>query len=185
MKFYIALLLFVSTAAFAQVGDFFSSDTVVIVRPANATPYAAGDAVRDTGQAVFVAVTSPGAVGSKCWINYISLCADTSNTSGANFTLLMYTDTVGVGKHIAADNALFQQQYAFGAKRLPSVSFALKAYGTAAGGASGSWDSQYSVNIPYQINSNRRLYFLLICDGAYTPKQSGKFRILVQSSYYR
>lgn len=183
MKKILFLALLFPAIASAQY-DYFALDTVVIVRPANATPYAAGDAVRDTGTAVLFAFNVPARAGNRVWINYASLCADTVNISGANFTLFLYLDSAGVGKYIPADNGLFQQRFAIGGKRLPPISFSLKTYGTAAAGATGAWDTQTGLNIPFTAPSARKLYGLLIVDGAYTPKLYGSFRIGLQFSYY-
>lgn len=187
MKKVLFALLVTSGLAFAQAPqvEYMRVDTAVITRLQASTTYSAGDIVRDSLGSAFFAVTISNWAGQGAWINYISLCADTANVTGANFTLIPYVDTTGVGKYIGADNAQFQQNYAFGTKRLPPISFSLKMYGTTGGGATSAWDSQTNLNIPFIVPTGKKLFFLLICDGAYLGKQYGKFRVTVATSYKR
>jgi hypothetical protein len=182
MKKILFLLVLCTSVSLAQLQVLV--DSASFTRPAtNATAYAAGDIVRDTAtiSAKFMKFGKlsrvPADVG---YIVALQLDADTANQTNANFTVIFFDDTTGLGASLPADNAAFQTGYVYNKYMIGIVSVSLTMYGTTGGGATGARAKVENLNIPYRSNSaNGAIYAVLVADGAYTPKQGGKFRVRI------
>ena len=184
MKKFLFAILLIPTLVFSQKTYL---DSAVVTRATNATTYADGYVVRGaTGSAFFPIRVAPGS-GYQVWLDWADLCADTCNTVGATFDGIVYTDTTGIATGMPADGAAFQQYYAYGGKRpMGAITFSFSSYGTTAGGATGSSNNQSLIGSPFTFVSpaNARIFVLLVARGAYKPKNGGKLRLIIKSTYY-
>lgn len=171
------IFLLIAQFSFSQ-----TSQTIVaidsLVRPANATAYAANDVVNDSLSSsnkflvfknmtikatndTFV-VTSKGGGGL---ITSATLTTDTSNTTNGTFKLLIYKDTIPN----VADNAAWVSYGVYNKYFVHDIDFSLTSNGSNAAYAAVS-----NLSIPFQCTSdNIRLYGVLLAKGAYTPKING------------
>jgi hypothetical protein len=161
------------------------TDTSVIVRTGPTAGYVSGDLIRDTTTLTvgkFLSWTVAREAGYSGYIVAACLSTDTANVTGAQFTILLFSDTTGLGKYLCADNAVYQTSYWYNAKKIGEISLSQTMYGTTGGGATGASAYATGLNIPFQCaNGVKKIYGLLIAGGTYTPKVSGKFRVRLWS----
>ena len=158
-------------------------DTVRFTRPAtNATAYADGDIVRTlatTGGAL-ITFTAARTNGGGGYITAVQLSHDTANVNGANFDIMFYNDSTGMGATLPADNAVFQTIFDYGKGSFATAPLSLTMYGTNGGGATGARGDATGLNIPFRcISGSTKIYAVLIARGAFTPKNGGIFRLKI------
>lgn len=180
------LVLFLTlTIAHAQTSPTITASDS-LVRPANATAYAANDVVNDSATAandilIFKTPTfnasgtvtgTTGVVVNKGMGGLIvsaMVTTDTANTTNGTFRLLLFNDTVTV----AADNAAWASSQTSNARSVGHIDFALESNG-------GSYPQAYvtGLSLPFQCApDDTKLYGVLIAKAAYTPKVNGKIII--------
>jgi hypothetical protein len=175
------LVLFITLAQAQTPVTIIASDS--LVRPANATAYAANDVVNDSATAandilIFKTPTfnSAGTVtgttgvvvnkGMGGLIVSALVTTDTANTTNGTFRLLLFSDTVTV----AADNAAWASSQTSNARSIGHIDFALESNG-------GSYPQAYvtGLSLPFQCApDDTKLYGVLLAKAAYTPKHNGK-----------
>jgi hypothetical protein len=201
-KLFLALVL-VMNVAFSQYyfkqSQIYTDSVIIKSRFTAVTPvvaYAAGDVVRDSVAAhnMFpVTVVPPGKTSSFYASGYIlsaSLTVDTANTTNANFSVLVFSDSTGyfaaMGATVDTNNALFQMKHAIQYNYIDKISFSLSTYGTTSGGATMASAKVDGLNIPFNFGTTgaTKVWCILICDGAYTPKKGGTYEIRFKSIVY-
>lgn len=155
------------------------SDTAYITinqwKGAAALTYTSGYIV-DTNQNVggsFFSLTAARANGMGGYITAIDMGADTANTTGATFDILIFRDTVGFGAALQANNTQWITSFDMGKFYVGHEYVTLTAYGTT-GGARGYTQTM----IPFKCRADKRsLFFLIIANGAYKPAYNAHFRV--------
>jgi len=172
------LILFMVLAVFcanAQIARFAAE----ITRPANATAYAAGDVVSGADSLVRLLVPAGRYLSGR--IISARLSADTANTTNATFRLILLSDSIGTGK--VADNAAFVNSMTLDSLVVGTIDFTLASTGN---GSNSTIAYQNIVDHPMPFSSNSRLgvwqalWGRLVATGAYQPKVSGRFRIVLE-----
>ncbi len=175
LSLFIGLLL-ATVSAFGQA-RFNPEPTDIIVRPANATTYAANDVVSDTTGSnagrLLVFHNVDQQIGRGGYVTGVTIIADTVNVANASFTLYIIEDSSSVT--ITADNAQYVLTYAIGKKIAGKIEgITLTTEGT---GSTGAIANVENVNLAYKTvqgaNGFGRIYGILLADAAYVPKVSG------------
>jgi len=182
----LAVLLF-STGLFAQSTTPIYTDTASFkISTATSGIYAVGDVVRDTATTTsrflkLKTFTKMGCLQGQIMIGKLE--TDTAGTPGGIFDLLLFTDTTGMNALLPANNALYQNNYAFSSKYIDKITFSLSAIGTAAGGASLSRSNVEYVGIVLDQRTIGRQYVwgLLIAQGTFTPAYGGRFKVTLST----
>jgi len=157
-------------------------DSTNFTRPANATAYTDGDIIRSlaTTGGSLLGITAARTNGGAGYISSVEISHDTAYAAGINFDVIFYADSTGMGATLPADNAAYQSVYDFGKLASPPISLQTTSYGTTAGGATSTRGAATNINYPFRcIAGSTKLYAVIIARGAFTPKQSGKFRLKV------
>lgn len=169
-RFFItAILLFAAATCLSQ-----SRPRIIVAtfnRPANFTAYQAGDAVQDSSTHLLNFVN---AVPTKGYGNYVTdayLSADTVNVANASFRLLLLSDSTGLSS--VADNAPFTLLAAMAQYIVGYVNFTLVTEGS---GSTLAHCLTTGLNLGF-VPKTTSLFGVLICEGSYTPKGTGTFRI--------
>jgi hypothetical protein len=178
------LFLFITTSfVFSQI-TITKVDTVSFARDSNATAYAAGDIVRYYPSAAGGYLFSFPVTSNAGEICEVAMFADTANATNATFTVMFFSDTVGLkasgGYLLPIDNAAFQTQYYLSKYYIGQTQLALAMYGTTGGGATTAGDINTILDMHY-FTSPSRIFFVVLTDAAYTPKSGGLFRVHIKT----
>jgi hypothetical protein len=143
----------------------------------NVTAYAAGQMIRG-GTAYKIMLVTPRPMKSKaslgCWINTVKIEMD--SVCPGSFIVYALKDTAGLMLGLTADHAA--AQYKFGSKSLGFFRVSTEALGTTAGGALQTFgQKQWFFDANFDSYTQDRIYWLVIADGAWTPKKNGVIKI--------
>lgn len=176
MRKLFVLMALAASFATAQVARY----ETVITRPNNGTTYADKDIVTGTDSLAQKLVLEGRYLSGK--ILSARLSADTANVANATFRLFLYSDSTGTGK--LADNVTFPNTYDRDQYLIGTIDFALSDSVNGTGSTVATHFQTFTAPIPF--TSNRRLgvwqamWGRLVATGAYVPKWSGKFRIVLE-----
>jgi len=150
-------------------GSQFKTFEIEITRPANTTPYTAGDVVADTTAAFKPILNVAKATGSGVKIIRCRIQTDDTGVAGKRFNLHLYKEA----PTFIADNAPFAISYANATKRKGAIPIVM---GTGSLGTVGMNDYN-----PIVINPTARdIYYILEAVDAFTPSaNSTKFTICI------
>lgn len=175
MKALILCLCFVSSMATAQVVSYPKEFT----RPANNTTYTAGDVVCGTDSLPKLLIPAGAYISGK--IVGAMLMTDTVNVTNGTFTLFLYSDSLGLGK--VADNAAYSPSFTRDSLLIGYFDFTLRTTGTASATSAYSLVTGTANQLYYystiRTNVRQGIWGRLTATGAYVPKISGKFRIVL------
>lgn len=151
--------------------------------PAVVAAYADGDMVRGaTANKIILAMEVPNPNPSGTTEGYImdvTLRMDSANVTGGTFDIYALKDTVGIGKDLALNNVAFEYNDAIDNNFIGMQQVVLATQGTTSGGATRSYAFS-TVMKRYELAAGKKkIYFLIVARGAYTPKQSGVIRLTV------
>lgn len=175
-------MLLVPAAAPAQLLTYVKQFT----RPANATPYTAGDVVCGTDSLPTLLVPlATGNGNGTIWS--VRLMCDTANAASGTFRLFLYADSAGLGK--IADNTAHVYTDARDSLLIDVVDLTLVSTGTASATAAyGVTSSGFGAGAGLKFKaktgaSGKGVWGRLTATAGYVPKQSGKVRLAVVASY--
>ena len=165
----VAALTTLNTSVNNSGGSQFKTFEVEVTRPANATPYTAGDVVADTTAAFLPILNVAKATGTGVKIIRCRIQTDDTGVAGKRFNLHLYKEE----PTFIADNAPFAISYANATKRKGAIPIVM---GTGNLGTVGMNDYN-----PIVINPTARdIFYMLEAVDAFTPSaNSTKFTICI------
>lgn len=187
MKRIFVLIAFACSLASAQFNYYptFVLDSAQLTRPADSVIYTAGDIVAGVGGATKYLTFSLGntaRLGARGEITSVFVSMDTSNAANTAIKVRFFglSDTTGLWASLPVDNAVYQSPFSLPGSPfywLGDTSVVMSTFGTTAGGAT-STEGVVRVKFPYVL-PNGILYAVLIANGAFEPKISGKVRVRI------
>lgn len=150
-------------------GSTLKSFSVEIIRPANQTPYSAGDVLADTTAAFIPFVNVAKAIGAGVKIVRVRLQTDDTSVAGTKFNIHLYKDA----PTFIADNSAFAVAYANATKRIGAIPVIM---GTGNLGTVGMNDYNIAMCNPVA----RNIYFIIETVTGFTASaNSTKFTITI------
>ena len=170
----LSLILF--SISFSQSNKTTFSVVDSLVRPADNTPYTAGDAINDTLTATKVLVFDiPGSVAGSGEITEMYVMTDTSNSQAIRIHL--YTDSTNIER--TADNSAISFLGTVGriGRKLGYAAVTVAGYVAANGG----YGQATGLGIPFRFTSTTNKIYGVVEDAtAFTPKINGKYYFLLK-----
>lgn len=157
------------TAVQGSGGTTLKSFEVEITRPANQTPYSAGDVIADTTAAFKPFTNVAKAIGTGVKIIRVRIQTEDTSVAGLKFNVHLYKEA----PTFIADNAAFAISYANASKRIGAIPVVM---GTGNLGTVGMNDYNQMITNP----TARDIYFIIETVSAFTASaNSTKFKVVI------
>lgn len=175
MKKLLTLLVILPLLTVAQT--VIQVDTVGFTRPFNATAYTAGDVIRgDSATGGNYLSFGPAQTSLRQgWIRSVLVQIDSANATNANLSIKFFSDSVGSGYLLPADNAAYAPTVHGNRNYIGAAACTLAVSGSV------SLGETHGLNIPFSlINRGSKLYAVLTAaTSSYTIGQGKKIKVIV------